>query len=299
MMGRATLLAVVALLGLALPGTGSASQLIDRNARGVTLQVDRSGRALLGYRARGRAWHVLAWGAVDAVAPTAGRRQISFRLDYSGGWGSSHRDVWKTFRDACRPYAGPPLAWFVTGCTAPDGTFWALQSWRRMLPDYGLRATGTQAARELRLSHWSGPLPVLTIHLDWAYRQFDHLFGTLTYAGLPVYGFGSTSSGAPLDGFGRNIYVDTLDSVYGRGWHRENSFLTHRGTGTFCYGFYPHGGRPAGKGSRYRATAIGPGVTPDVVWEADAPGPYDRDADRAMADLLRRVEAGDPLCHPV
>jgi hypothetical protein len=70
------------------------------------------------------------------------------------------------------------------------------------------------------------------------------------------------------------------------------------GTGAFCYGFYPHGDRPSGKGVRYRATAIGPGVTPDVTWEADAPLAYDALSDRAadadMAALLR----GDQLCRP-
>jgi hypothetical protein len=44
----------------------------------------------------------------------------------------------------------------------------------------------------------------------------------------------------------------------------------HRGTGVFCYGFFGHGSRPPGKGTRYRATVIGPGVTPDVYWESPA-----------------------------
>ena len=58
----------------------------------------------------------------------------------------------------------------------------------------------------------SGDLPVLTIGTDWAWHQWDHLYGTYTYAGKPVYGFKSTSAGNPLDSFGRNIYVDTFDS---------------------------------------------------------------------------------------
>ena len=44
----------------------------------------------------------------------------------------------------------------------------------------------------------------------------------------------------------------------------------HKGTGKFCYGFYSHGARPVGAGERYRATIIGPGVLPDIYWEADA-----------------------------
>ena len=32
-----------------------------------------------------------------------------------------------------------------------------------------------------------------------------------------------------------------------------------------------------GSGTRYRATIIGPGVTPDIYWQAAAPGAYDRE----------------------
>ena len=77
-----------------------------------------------------------------------------------------------------------------------------------------------------------------------------------------VYGFKSTGRGRPLDSYGRNIYLDTFDSAFGKGWHRENSFLTHhRGhtLGDFCYGFFPHAGHPSGQGTKYRATVEGPG----------------------------------------
>ena len=132
-----------------------------------------------------------------------------------------------------------------------------------------------------------------------AYRRYDHLFGSLTYGGLPVFGFQSTSRGATLDAFGRNIYVDPLDSVYGGGRRCENSFLTHRGRGTFCYGFYPHGSRPPGTGTRYRATVIGPGVTPDVTWEGAAPGPYNHDLQQQLAGTQLTLVGSDPLCRPV
>jgi len=290
---------LVALLAVAAPASANASQLIDRNATHVRLQVSSSGQALLTYRVNGHARHVLAWNAINAVAPDAGRPQTSFRIDYSGGWGTFHRLVWKDFANTCKPYSGPPLAWFVAGCTAPDGSFWALQRWQRELPNYGVQPTAPEAAWELRLSHWSGPLPVLSIHLDWAYRRYDHLFGSLTYLGLPVYGLRSSAVGAPLDRFGRNIYVDTFSSAYSAGWRRENSFLSHSPTGTFCYGFYPHGDHPIGKGARYRATAIGPGVTPDVTWQSDALGAYNAGLDRQLADVLRATVAGDPLCRPV
>jgi hypothetical protein len=297
---RMRTLAVVALVvALGIPAGAGASTLIDRNASGISLEVDGAGRALVSYRAGGKSRHVLAWGAVNAIAPAVGRRQVNFRLDYSGGWGSERKDVWRTFVNTCGPYTGPPLAWRVTACTAKDGSNWALQSWQRMLPNYGLTPNAGQAVWELRLSHWTGGLPVLTVNANWAYRTYDHLFGTFTYDGAPVYGFGSTAQGNPLDTFGRNLYVDTFDSAYGSGWKRENSFLMHRGTGDFCYGFYPHGSRPAGNGQRYRATIIGPGVTPDVMWQGTPLGAYDPDLDRQLADVQRQVYASDRLCKPV
>lgn len=273
-----------------------ASQLIDRNARDVSLAVDTKGEALITYHAGSQLKHVLAWGAVDAIAPTRSRAQVAFNLDYAGGWGKYHSDYWKTFGNACRPYTGPQLAWLVTACTAPDGSYWALQAWQRELPDYGVAPTPAQSAWELRLSHWTGSLPVLDISLGWAYRKFDKLFGTFTYDGSPVFGFRSTSSGEPLDTFGRNVYVDTFDSAYGPGWKRDNSFLTHTGLGSFCYGFYPHGAHPAGNGTRYRATAEGPGVTPDVMWQGSAPGSFDAAAEAQVNDRLSALD--DPRCRP-
>jgi hypothetical protein len=167
-----------------------------------------------------------------------------------------------------------------------------------MLPNYGLKPNREQAAWELRLSHWVGETAQLEVELDWAYRRFHHLWGRFTYGGQPVHGFRSTSRGNPLDTFGRNLYLDTFDSAYGRGWKRENSFLTHVGSGAFCYGFYPHGRRPAGHGVRYRATIIGPGVTPDVLWQSDAQGPYDRSLDRLANERQQEFFSGSPLCRP-
>jgi hypothetical protein len=284
-----------------LPAQASASELIDRNATNVVLKVNAKGQALLSYRARGKQWNVLASGAVNALAPTTARKQVEFTLDYSGGWGTARKDLWKTFANTCRPYTGPELHWLVTACTASDGSHWAVQAWQRMLPNYGLAASPKQSVWELRLSHWKGAIAQLAVTTNWAYRSFDHIFGTFTYLGKPVYGFKSKPSGEPLDTFGRNIYVDTLDSAYGSGWRRENSFLTHKGTGVFCYGFYSHGSRPVGKGQRYRATVIGPGVTPDVYWENSPLGTYDKSMDLQLHDEQKSLysSSGEPLCKAV
>ena len=309
-------LAVTALLAgalLAAASPAAASEILTRNASNVRLKVDAKGRAVVYYTRAGRQYHPLIWGAVNARPPSRSVRQVSFKIDYSGGWGRFRQNIWKTIKNRCAPYDGPPLPWLVAACKAPDGSYWALQSWRRMLPNLGLAPwRPSQRARELHVSHWRGELPKLEVYLDWVYgRRFHHLFGRFTYRGRPVHGFANTSSGAPLDSFGRNVYVDTLNSAYGRGWKRENSFLAHRPRGNFCYGFYPrerYAGyprgprRPEGNGEAYRAFAMGPGVTPVVAWSA--PGLPDYNAQNAQhAELEAAMNAlgdilhgGDPKC---
>lgn len=290
-MGVIVRVLAAAVVAATLVESAAASELIDRNASGVQLRVNGSGQALLSYTARGERRNVLVSGAVNAIHPAPGRAQVAFRTDYSGPAG---------FAGGCAQYDGPALKWLVTACKAPDGSYWAVQSWQRMLPNYGLPASGDAAAWELRLSHWTGAIAKLDVQQNWAYRRYHHLFGTYTYLGRPVFGFRTTRWGVPLDAFGRNLYVDTFNSAYGAGWKRENSFVAHGGTGIFCYGFYPHGARPSGMGTRYRATVIGPGVTPDVYWERPAPGGYDRAFDLAQQAAQKSLYAGgERLCRPV
>jgi hypothetical protein len=271
-----------AVVALAAAGAGQASEIIDRNAQNVRLAVDGSGQALVTYRVGGRVMHVRAWGAIDARQPSTSRRQVSFKKDYSGR-------AWTSFRNRCRAYDGPALAFRVAACAAPDGSYWALQSWRRTLPNFDGRAGGPLGAWELHLSHWSGSIATLEAWTDWVYDgRFHHLFGRLTYAGHPVYGFSANRYGSPTDSYGRNIYVDTFNSRYGKGWRRENAFLAHRPTGIFCYGFYKFSPRGPGNGAQYRLTAIGPGVTPDV--SVTLPGLHDYDANNSADVAYERQQ---------
>ena len=233
--------AVVVLAGLALAGGASASQLIDRNASGVQISVNPKGEMLLTYHKAGAVKHVLVWGAVNALPPAEGTRQVKFRLDYAGGWGKYRTLYWKTFRGSCGTYDGPALPDVVAACKAPDGSYWAAQSWPQPLPDLGFTPwNDARRADWLEVSHWTGPVAQIETGMAWVYNgRFQDLFGRYTYRGQPVYGFGTTRYGAPTDGFGALIYLDTYNSVYGPGWRRENSFVSHNPTGAFCYGFYP------------------------------------------------------------
>jgi hypothetical protein len=178
----------------------------------------------------------------------------------------------------------------VTACTAGDGTYWALQAWQQELPDLGVPAwIPKQLSVDLQLSHFTtgDTIAKLEVHTDWVNTQrAHHIFGQLTYAGLPVYGFSTTSLGEPLDGYGRLVFLDTYNSKLGPGWMRENSFVAQNPTGAFCYGFYQRppypgypdvGTRPAANGERYRLSVIGPGVSPDVAYEIPGLPDFDRD----------------------
>jgi hypothetical protein len=291
---RGVLLVVLGLLAVA--PAASASQLIDRDAKDMRLTLAPDGSALVTYSARGRRRTVEARSAVDALQPTPSRPQVAFRLNYAGK---------PTAKNVCRGYDGPPIAWLVGACKAPDGSYWVLQSWQRALPNYGLAPNAAQAAWELRLAHWRGPLAKLEVWTDWSYGgRFHDLFGRLSYGGQPVHGFHSTGAGVPLDTYGRNLYLDTLNSAHGPGWKRENSFLARNPTGAFCYGFFPHGARPAGRGERYRITVIGPGVTPDVMWEGAGLPDFDpANAEHVAREqqantILAQIAGATRLCRP-
>jgi hypothetical protein len=295
-----------------------ASQLIDRNPSGVRLAVNTKSEALLTYRAHGATQHVLVWGAVDARQPTSGKPQVRFRKDYSGGWGKYHTRYWDHFNNACRRYDGPPLAFVVAACKAPDGSYWAVQSWQTGRPDLGMTPwLPAQRAWELHVSHWTGPPAKIDAWADWVGSdRYHQVFGRVTYDGQPVYGFGTTRFGAPTDGYGRLVYLDTYNSRYGKGWQRENSFVTHNPTGVFCYAFYsfdpthgyphpkgyPSTPRGPGNGTKYRLTVQGPGVTPDVslivpgLQDFDRSNPADTALDAKQNAILDSIVGPDKLC---
>jgi hypothetical protein len=297
---RRRLLAVPALLaalgGLSAAGAGDAraSFLLAQGGAPVLLQADPSGVGWVRYVRGGVAYDRSLAGAINA-APT-------FRIGYGA----------PGIRNACGAYRGPRLPYAVLACTMPDGSHWAVQVWQRLKPNFG----GTRGTREVHVSHWSGPLPVLDLKSDWAWGgRYERLYGTFTYRGRGVFGRRTDRFGNPLDPFGRNIYVDSLapaDYAPRRaGWVRVNGFLAQRPRGAFCYAFSPksagalppeYDGNPnvdrTGRSSkgRYRGAVSGPGVTPIVVDVVASPPPYDPDREAAVDARQRPLFGPNSEC---
>ena len=305
------LLPLIAIAASAFAAPAFASEaLVDTNVRLTSFAVNAKGEALVSYvRSDGKPRNVLFWGAVNANSPLDPNvRQVRFARDYAGGWGKyRNASYWKTLKNACAPYDGPALPYLVSACKAPDGSYWALQSWQRGLPLLGFDPwKPSQTAYELHLSHWTGDLPKLEVYAHWTYGgQWQGLFGRLTYAGNAVHGFGSTGDGNPRDRYGRNVYIDTFNSVYGAGWRRESGILVHKPTGTFCHSFVPQkpfpgypsqSMRPPAPGERYRVTVMGPGVTPVIAWEGSGLTSADRAAAGSITAVFDQLMAGDARC---
>jgi hypothetical protein len=283
---RLLALLIGAVVALVVPSVAGAAEIVDRNVAIPSLRVNGSNVALVTYSVRGHARNVLYWDAVDWTE--------RFKRDYSGGWKSKIANH-KRFTNRCKPYTGPPLALTVAACDAPDGSHWALQQWQRLWDNYG----GSRAANELYISHWRGDVGELLIQTDHSYHgKHQHLWGKFTFHGKPVYGTGWTSKGVPTDRRGRNVYLDYLDDAH---WRRVNSFLTHPPTAGFCYTFASHPASASawngqGTGEAYRATAIGPGVTPLVQTHFAPPGGYDPTIDAVANDAQGELLGSDGRC---
>ena len=300
---------LVVLAAVAATQAGASEPLQDANVAFVSLKVNAKGEALFTYRrADGRLRHVLAWGALNAREPSQELAQVKFRWDYAGGWGKYRNGrYWQTFKNRCGPYDGPPLPMLVAACKAPNGTYWTVQAWQRRLPLLGFDPWLPHHTNwELHVAHWSGELPKLEVFPNWTYDgRWQGLFGRYSYLGQPIFGFGSNAKGVPKDKYGRNLYIDTLNSAYGPGWRRESGILTHKGTGTFCHSFVPQRPfvgypsqelRPPANGERYRVTVGGPGVLP--VMQVEVPGldENDRSRDTEFNSAFDELMAGDRIC---
>ncbi len=297
-----------AALILAAPATAS-MPLGDLNISDVRLAVNKAGVALLDYRQEsGRARHVLVWGAINARAPSSDVPQVRFDFDYSGGLKRYGHLLARTFTNGCSPYDGPPLVFLVAACKAPDGSYWAIQAWQRLLPMRGFAPwRAEQGKLEFHVAHWSGPLAAFEVSPNWTYGgRWQGLFGRLIYAGSAVFGYRTPSSTRHGDTYARYVYIDAHDSVYGTGWRHDAGKVLHLRTGAFCYSFVPQvpppgypDREPRGPaiGDLHRVTVMGPGVTPDVQWQGPSLGPYDATQDAAFNSLFDSlVGPADQVC---
>jgi hypothetical protein len=299
---RVVLLAACLAATLIVVPNAFASGLVTRNAKYVSLKVDKYNRALVSYYQDGAWHHTLWWGAINAKYPdpAAPKSQYRFRYDYSGGHGSFGDGYWKTMKNVCGPYKGPRVPNIVKACTmtTPDHSNWVLQSWQRLMPNGGWACCKTweQGKYELHLSHFSGPSDIAKLWLKWNWTgalhdgfRLDQLYGRISWLGRGYYGWTSDRYGDPTDSFGELIYVDTYNSRWGAGWRRINSFLSHyKSDGSFCDQTWPSRfGRTnsPGMGTRYRAFADGPGVTPMVEWVGPPPGNYGASAGLTRPEL--------------
>jgi len=237
---------------VALPGSAAASKLLSRDVSNPRLLLQDPLHAIVS--SRGTFASVCC--AINSRFPSRAVPNVRFRVRYG-----------VRPRGGCVParIRLPLLARPV--CRARNGTFWAIQRWRRLMPNHG----GTTAPAELRVSHFTLPVAHF-VDLHWLRRYgAPLLYGRLVWRGRGVYGFCSNARGAPCDSYSRLVFLDTYNSGLGRGWHHENSFLTQgpgqRGfrcgaPGCFVYSF--SGRARAALGSQFRLTADGPGVTPIV-----------------------------------
>ena len=152
-------------------------------------------------------------------------------------------------------------------------------------PNYGLTATPKQSVWELRLSHWSGALPELTVNLNWAYRKYHHIFGSFTYLGRPVHGFKSTSRRQPARHLRPQPLPRHVRLRLRHGLDAREQLPDAQGHGQVLLRLLPPR-RPAG-GRGHASTArrsSAPASLPDIYWEAEALGAYDQAFDLQMHD---------------
>lgn len=179
---------------------------------------------------------VVAGGAAE-VDWTAGGRRHSVVINRNGSlrYGKHLKG-----RDVSYPTTATSVPMALAVRQTPNGSFWALQAWRRL-------RTGPL---ELRFSRWKGAPTVLTLDAVCCKWRSENVVGQATFHGKPIFGRHATRTGVPLDKFGRNVYLDTFR---GGGWRRMMGILTHRNTGRFSLWI-----RPYWRGTAYRGTIIGP-----------------------------------------
>jgi hypothetical protein len=213
---RLLVLGVLALLALPLPAEASIK--VAGDARNATFRVNSAGHATVFWTsASGTRRSAIVWR----------NKKITYGKTAPG-------------RDISRATSKVKIPMKVALRQTPNGRFWALQAWRRL--------KGGQV--ELRLSRWYGKPTKLELWTFCCKWRSEIVRGRATFHGRPIFGYNSTPSGVPLDGLGRNVYID---SMQGGDWKRTMGILTHRPTGKFGLWIRKHW-----RGTSYRGRMVGP-----------------------------------------
>ena len=202
---RTLLLALGIILLAAFAGDAQGSIKIAGNVSSASLRVNGNGWATVAYVQHGR----------HKVARVSPKGRVTYGKAARG-------------RDISFPTAAVSIPLAVALRQTPNGRFWALQAWRRI----------RDRQVELRLSRWRGAPTRLELWAWCCKWRSEVARGRATFHGRPIYGFRNTPSGVPLDGLGRNVYIDTFRR--GR-WVRAMGILTHRPTGRFGLWIRPTG----------------------------------------------------------
>ena len=240
--------------------------------------------------------HVLLWGAINARTPDPNVPQVASRpTTPAAGASTGNASYWKTFKNACKPYDGPPLS----STASPHATLQTAATGRCRRGSATCRCAAfapfrpQQSAFGFNVSHWSGPLAKLDglaeLHVRHAVDGPLRPAHLRRRAGLRLQARPATTRRPTATA--RYVYIDTFNSVYGAGLEARARILVHCGDGTFCHSFVPQTPsrpvildsetRAAAPGELERVTGMGPGVRPEVAAErcrASAGGAHVRPA---------------------
>jgi hypothetical protein len=214
---RLSIVAALAAAALAAAAPASASLMVASWARSPTLKVVAGGAAEVDWTAGGTRH--------SAVIYRNGARRYGAHL---------------TGRDVSFPTTGVSIPMALAIRQTSNGSFWALQAWRRL----------QGGPLELRFSRWKGAPTLLTLSAVCCKWHSENVVGRATFHGRAIYGYRATRTGVPLDKYGRNVYLDTFR---GGAWRRMMGILAHRPTGRFSLWIRPHW-----QGTAYRGTIEGP-----------------------------------------
>ena len=142
---------------------------------------------------------------------------------------------------------------------------------------------------ELHLSHWSGDLPEFVVKVDWVYKQLRPPLRLAQVQGQGRLRLQGDEVRLPARHLGPERHGRHLQLTLRPRLEARERLPDAPWSGAFCYGFYPHGNRPVGKGREYRATVMGPGVTPILFWQGAAPGPFDPQLDEIAIEEQQQL----------